>query len=96
MVEFCAEHQAWRPAGEPCPQCAAGLREVVNVLKGMVDDLAAELLQLRLRVTELEHQRNARVEAQQPELKITITLDRREVANAVLDELLRGLRSPRS
>jgi hypothetical protein len=71
-VEWCAKHQMHRPAGDPCPQCAApqeasGLRDVVNALKGMVDDqaqqladLSDELRDLRVRVSELEHQRGVR------------------------------------
>jgi predicted nuclease with TOPRIM domain len=64
-VEWCAKHQAYRPAGDPCPQCAApqeasGLREVVNTLKGFVDDLSDEVRDLRIRVSQLEHERGVR------------------------------------
>ncbi len=55
--EYCFKHQAFRPAGEQCPHCAhqASQRDVLNVLEARISDLEAENLDLRRRVTELEH-----------------------------------------
>lgn len=70
--EYCLKHQVLRAAGEPCPQCAveasplppfnawvmraAQPRDTLGILEGRIADLEAENLDLRRRVSALEHQ----------------------------------------
>ena len=61
--EFCYRHQVMRLAGEQCGQCAAEAtaahqRDVVTVLEARIADLVAENLDLRRRVSALEHRMN--------------------------------------
>jgi hypothetical protein len=55
-AQYCEQHDLIVSDGAPCPACvAAQRRDLINSLKAQVDDQAAELVQLRTRVVELEH-----------------------------------------
>jgi hypothetical protein len=55
--EYCWKHNLLRPAGDQCARCAAAAsqRDVISVLEARIADLEAECLDLRRRVTNLEH-----------------------------------------
>jgi hypothetical protein len=55
--EYCWKHNLLRPAAEQCARCAASAsqRDVISVLEARIADLEAETLDLRRRVTSLEH-----------------------------------------
>jgi hypothetical protein len=58
-VRYCEIHHLPQFNGGPCIQCATqSQRDVVNVLKAQVDDLSAENLDLRRRVSAIEHNYN--------------------------------------
>lgn len=58
-VQYCKRHDQ-EYVGLLCPICeATQRRDTINSLKAQVDDQAAELMQLRMRVVDLEHLHNS-------------------------------------
>jgi len=57
--EFCVKHQIMRPVCEACVLClserAPLQRDTLNILEARISDLSAENLDLRRRVSALEH-----------------------------------------